>query len=110
VHLIAQSTKESCARPRRPHDHAVGGGVIPHRSTQLRWCSPLVFQLAEGGIGGAKAMLQDGLFKRFPCESVFRMDNRPGLPIVRFVAIMRARGAFFDITVTGKGSHAARPD
>src|SRR5262249_11168633 len=39
-----------------------------------------IFQPAEEGIGGAKAMLHDGLFERFPCDSVFGMHNRPDLP------------------------------
>jgi hippurate hydrolase len=43
-----------------------------------------VFQPAEEGIGGAKAMLDDGLFEHFPCESIFGMHNRPGLPIGNF--------------------------
>src|SRR5262249_40664949 len=72
-----------------------------------------IFQPAEEGIGGAKAMLEDGLFQRFPCDSVFGMHNRPGLPIGNFAirpGPMMAGGAFFDITVTGKGSHGARPE
>jgi hippurate hydrolase len=72
-----------------------------------------IFQPAEEGIGGAKAMLEDRLFERFPCESVFGMHNRPGLPIGKFAlrpGPMMAAGAFFDITVTGKGSHGARPE
>src|SRR5262249_42375373 len=61
----------------------------------------------------AKAMLNDGLFERFPCESIFGMHNRPDLPIGKFAirpGPMMAGGAFFDITVTGKGSHGARPE
>jgi hippurate hydrolase len=72
-----------------------------------------IFQPAEEGIGGAKAMLEDRLFERFPCASVFGMHNRPGLPIGKFAirpGSMMAAGAFFDITVTGKGSHGARPE
>jgi len=72
-----------------------------------------IFQPAEEGIGGAKAMLKDGLFERFPCDSVFEMHNRPDLPIGKFAirpGPMMAGGAFFNITVTGKGSHAARPE
>jgi amidohydrolase len=72
-----------------------------------------IFQPAEEGIGGAKAMLEDGLFERFPCANVFGMHNRPGLPIGKFAirpGPMMAAGAFFDITVSGKGSHGARPE
>ena len=71
-----------------------------------------IFQPAEEGIGGARAMLQDGLFERFPCDSVFGMHNRPDLSIGKFAirpGPMMAGGAFFDITITGKGSHGARP-
>jgi hippurate hydrolase len=72
-----------------------------------------IFQPAEEGIGGAKAMLEDGLFDRFPCSSVFGMHNTPGLPVGKFAirpGPMMAGGAFFDITVTGRGSHGARPE
>src|SRR5262245_24862067 len=58
-------------------------------------------------------MLQDDLFKHFPCDSVFGMHNRPDLPIGKFAirpGPMMAGGAFFEITVTGKGSHGARPE
>ena len=72
-----------------------------------------IFQPAEEGIGGARAMVDDGLFERFPCDAVFGMHNRPGLAVGR-VAVragpMMAGGAFFDIHVTGKGSHGARPE
>jgi amidohydrolase len=72
-----------------------------------------IFQPAEEGIGGAKAMLDDGLFDRFPCASVFGMHNTPGLPVGKFAirpGAMMAGGAFFDITVTGRGTHGARPE
>jgi len=72
-----------------------------------------IFQPAEEGLGGAKAMLEDRLFDRFPCDSIFGMHNTPGLPIGKFAirpGAMMAGGAFFDITVTGSGSHGARPE
>jgi amidohydrolase len=72
-----------------------------------------IFQPAEEGIGGAKAMVEDGLFKRFPCEAIFGMHNRPGMPLGRFAVrsgAMMAGGAFFDIDVEGRGSHGARPE
>ena len=72
-----------------------------------------IFQPAEEGIGGARAMIEDGLFRRFPCEALFGMHNRPGLPIGRFAVRagpMMAGGAFFDIDVTGVGAHGARPE
>ena len=72
-----------------------------------------IFQPAEEGMGGAKAMVEDGLFEKFPCEAIFGMHNRPGLPIGHFAVRagpMMAAGAFFDIRVTGKGAHGARPE
>ena len=72
-----------------------------------------IFQPGEEGLGGALAMLADGLFERFPCDSIFALHNRPGLPVGEY-AICRgpssAGGAFFDIRIAGKGSHGARPE
>ncbi|MCC7081252.1 MAG: amidohydrolase [Burkholderiales bacterium] len=72
-----------------------------------------IFQPAEEGLGGAQAMIADGLFERFPCEAVFGMHNRPGLALGRFAVRsgpMMAGGAFFDIDIIGKGAHGARPE
>ena len=72
-----------------------------------------IFQPAEEGVGGALAMLKDGLFERFPCNAIYGMHNRPGLPIGRFVTGPTSRaagGAFFDIAITGKGAHGAHPN
>jgi hippurate hydrolase len=72
-----------------------------------------IFQPAEEGQGGAEAMLADGLFERFPCDAIFGMHNRPGLAVGKFqirTGAMMAGGSMFDITVTGKGAHGARPE
>jgi amidohydrolase len=72
-----------------------------------------IFQPAEEGLGGAKAMIADGLFKRFPCQSIFGMHNRPKLAIGKFAVKsgpMMAGGAFFDIDIKGIGAHGARPE
>ena len=72
-----------------------------------------IFQPAEEGIGGARAMIADGLFEKFPCEAVFGMHNRPGLALGKFAVRagpMMAGGAYFDIHVTGRGAHGARPE
>jgi amidohydrolase len=72
-----------------------------------------IFQPAEEGLGGAKAMLEDDLFGRFPCDFVYGMHNMPGHPVGTFAiraGAMMAAGAFFDITIDGKGSHGARPE
>jgi len=74
----------------------------------------LIFQPGEEGIGGALAMLNDGLFERFPCDAVYGLHNRPGTPVGEYVICppgpAMAGGAFFDIAITGKGAHGARPD
>src|SRR5204862_1497214 len=72
-----------------------------------------IFQPAEEGQGGAEAMVKDGLFDDFPCEVIFGMHNRPGLAVGKFQirpGPMMAGGAFFDIAITGKGAHGARPE
>ena len=72
-----------------------------------------IFQPAEEGIGGALAMLEDGLFERFPCDAVFGMHNRPGMEVGQYAICpgpAMAGGAFFDIRIEGKGSHGAHPE
>ncbi len=82
------------------------------RTRDFEGCVHFIFQPAEEGIGGAQAMLADGLFEKFPCESVYGMHNRPGLAVGKFSSrpgAMMAGGALFDITVHGKGAHGGRP-
>jgi hippurate hydrolase len=72
-----------------------------------------IFQPGEEGVGGALAMLQDDLFQRFPCNAVYGMHNRPGMPIGKYgiaPGTAMAGGGFFDIAITGKGAHGARPE
>ena len=72
-----------------------------------------IFQPAEEGLGGAQAMLDDGLFSRFPCDVIFGMHNRPGLAVGKFQVrpgAMMAGGASFTITIKGVGAHGARPE
>lgn len=72
----------------------------------------LIFQPAEEGLGGARGMLAEGLFDRFPCDEVYGMHNMPdgneNLVSVCKGAAM-AGASFFDITIRGRGSHAATP-
>jgi amidohydrolase len=73
----------------------------------------LIFQPAEEGLGGGAAMVADGLFERFPCDAIFGMHNRPGLAVGKFqirTGPMMAGGAYFDLAVTGRGAHGARPE
>jgi amidohydrolase len=72
-----------------------------------------IFQPGEEGVGGALAMLRDDLFQRFPCNAVYGMHNRPGMPVGKYgiaPGTAMAGGGFFDITITGKGAHGARPE
>jgi hippurate hydrolase len=72
----------------------------------------LVFQPAEEGGGGARSMIADGLFSRFPMERIFGWHNWPGLPVgtiaVHDRAVMAA-GARFEIVFDGHAGHAALP-
>lgn len=73
----------------------------------------LIFQPGEEGAGGALAMLEDKLFDRFPCDTIFGMHNRPGMPVGQFAitpGLAMAGAATFDIAITGKGGHSARPE
>jgi hippurate hydrolase len=72
-----------------------------------------IFQPGEEGVGGALAMLEDDLFQRFPCNAVYGMHNRPGMPVGKYgiaPGTAMAGGGFFDIAITGKGAHGARPE
>ena len=71
-----------------------------------------VFQPAEEGLGGARAMIADGLFETFPVDEIYAIHNFPGGPhgklMVRPGPAMAAAD-FFDIRITGRGAHAAQP-
>nr|WP_316650787.1 M20 aminoacylase family protein [uncultured Gellertiella sp.] len=72
----------------------------------------LIFQPAEENFGGAKIMVEEGLFDRFPCDAVFALHNDPSLPFGQFAfkdgPIMAAVDECF-ITINGKGGHGAEP-
>lgn len=72
----------------------------------------LVFQPAEEGHAGAKAMIDDGLFTRFPMEAIYGMHNMPGIDAGAFAVSpgpVMAAADRFTITLTGHGGHAAAP-
>ena len=72
----------------------------------------IIFQPAEEGGAGGREMVEDGMMEEFGIQEVYGMHNWPGLPVGQFAI---RQGAFFaatdllDITVTGKGAHAAMP-
>ncbi|MBF0621126.1 MAG: amidohydrolase [Magnetococcales bacterium] len=71
-----------------------------------------IFQPAEENLGGAKVMVEEGLFKRFPMDRVFGLHNKPGIKEGHFATrtgAMMAAFDTFDITLQGKGTHAAMP-
>lgn len=71
-----------------------------------------IFQPAEEGAGGAKAMIDDGLFARFPVDRVFGLHNWPGQEKGSFAGRagpLMAAFDIFDITLSGRGAHAAMP-
>jgi amidohydrolase len=72
----------------------------------------LIFQPGEEGYAGAKAMIDDGLFKRFPMTEVYALHNWPGLPAGQFglnPGAMMAAADRVEISVCGKGGHGAHP-
>ncbi|MBK9956313.1 MAG: amidohydrolase [Rhodocyclaceae bacterium] len=72
----------------------------------------LIFQPAEEHEGGGRVMVEEGLFERFPMDMVFGLHNWPGLPAGRFVVTdgpVMAGADRFDITIKGRGGHAAMP-
>jgi hippurate hydrolase len=73
----------------------------------------LIFQPAEENVGGAKMMVEEGLFDLFPCDAVFALHNDPSLPFGRFAFRDGAIMAAVDearITVEGRGGHGAEPE
>jgi hippurate hydrolase len=72
----------------------------------------LIFQPAEEGHGGARKMMEDGLFERYPCDAIFAMHNMPGFPVghllFRHGATM-ASSENITITLHGVGGHGAMP-
>jgi len=72
-----------------------------------------IFQPAEEGLGGARAMIKDGLFEKFPCDEIYGLHNAPDLnygEIGLMTGPAMAGADFFDIAIQGYGSHGARPE
>ena len=72
-----------------------------------------IFQPAEEGGGGGEVMIKDGLFEKFPMDSVYGLHNWPNIPAGIFgigAGPIMAAADTFDLTINGKGGHAAMPD
>ncbi|MCE1117317.1 MULTISPECIES: M20 aminoacylase family protein [Pseudomonas] len=85
------------------------------RERHWRGTLHLFFQPAEEGHGGsgAKRMLDEGVFERFPCDAVYALHNSPGMPLGQFGVLAGPRMASTDsvtIVIHGNGGHGAMPD
>ena len=90
----------------------LGAAQLLARSRDFDGIVHFIFQPAEEGLSGGRAMVEDGLFERFPCDRVYGLHNWPGLPAgviaTRPGAIMGAADTF-EILLEGRGGHAAIP-
>jgi len=83
-----------------------------HETRNFDGTAYLIFQPGEEGFAGAKAMIEDGLFVRFPAEQVYALHNWPGLPPGRIGITpgpAMAAADRIEITIDGKGGHGAHP-
>ncbi|MCG3809186.1 amidohydrolase [Psychrobacter sp. Ps4] len=110
-----KSTHENCMHACGHDGHtSVLLGTAKHLSQNKNFSGTIhfIFQPAEEVLGGAKAMIDDGLFDRFPMDAVYGLHNWPGLPVGEIAVNngpMMASFDTFEITLTGKGTHAAMP-
>lgn len=90
----------------------LGAAAYLARAGRFRGTVHFIFQPAEENEGGGRAMIEAGLFDRFPADAVFGMHNWPGLDLgkiaVRSGPVMAAFDTF-EITLTGQATHAAMP-
>ena len=91
----------------------LGAAVYLHQHNDFAGTVHFIFQPAEEGGAGGEVMVKEGLFDTFPCTAVYGMHNWPGLAAGKFAihdTNVMAAVETINITVTGKGGHAAMPD
>ena len=110
-----KSTHENCMHACGHDGHtSVLLGTAKHLSQNKDFSGTIhfIFQPAEEVLGGAQAMIDDGLFDKFPMDAIYGLHNWPGLPVGEIAVNngpMMASFDTFEITLTGKGTHAAMP-
>jgi len=90
----------------------LGAAKYLARTRDFQGTVHLIFQPAEEGGGGGRVMVEEGLFDKFPCDAVFALHNKPGIPIGQIAAKegpLLAASDRWDIRVKGHGTHAAHP-
>ncbi len=90
----------------------IGAARYLAETRQFDGTAVLIFQPGEEGYAGARAMMQDGLFDRFPCEQIYAQHNSPDIPIGVIGVTpgpMQAAADTIRIHIMGKGGHGARP-
>jgi amidohydrolase len=90
----------------------IGAARYLAQTRQFAGTAVLIFQPGEEGYAGARAMMQDGLFDRFPCEQVYALHNSPELPLGMFGVTpgpMQAAVDRIEVVIEGSGGHGARP-
>jgi len=91
----------------------LGAAVHLKKNSDFSGTVHFIFQPAEEGGAGGRVMVEEGIFEKFPCEAVYGMHNWPGMAEGQFAvhdtAVMAANETI-EITIKGKGGHAAMPD
>ena len=90
-------------------------GAAKHLSKEPDFAGTVhfIFQPAEEGLGGARVMIEEGLFDKFNCDTVYGMHNMPGVPVGTFAirpGAMLASSDSWEVTFKGTGGHGAMPD